>query len=178
MAEGKATSPSAFVAVAIIAAAGTIIVAIINRPAPSSAPSPSVLSPSEKKNSVTASTVTDAAVPTTNEGLKKAIAYYSAHDYGDALPLFREAADAGDATGMSYMGMMYENGRGGVPKDDAQALDWYRKAAHAGNSSGMYGLGLMYEDGRGGLPKDDAQALDWYRKAAEKGVQMAWLVWA
>jgi TPR repeat protein len=52
---------------------------------------------------------------------------------------------------------MYENGRGGLPKDDAQAVSWYRKAADAGNAFGMSRLGFMYEAGRGGLAKDDTQ---------------------
>ena len=54
-------------------------------------------------------------------------------------------------------GVMYENGRGGLPKDDAQAVSWYRKAADAGNAFGMSRLGFMYEAGRGGLAKDDTQ---------------------
>ena len=29
---------------------------------------------------------------------------------------------------------MYANGRGGLPKDDAQAVSWYRKAAQMGYS--------------------------------------------
>jgi len=45
-----------------------------------------------------------------------------------------EAADAGDTLGMNNLGWMYENGRGGVPKDDAQAVSWYRKSADAGNT--------------------------------------------
>jgi TPR repeat protein len=28
---------------------------------------------------------------------------------------------------------MYEDGRGGLPKDDAQAVSWYRKAALLGD---------------------------------------------
>jgi TPR repeat protein len=68
---------------------------------------------------------------------------------------------------------MYANGRGGLPKDDAQALSWFRKAAEQGNAFGQNSLGFMYENGRGGLPKDEAQALSWYRKAAEQGYASA-----
>jgi hypothetical protein len=70
---------------------------------------------------------------------------------------------------MANLGVMYENGRGGLPKDDAKAVSWYRKAVDAGDGRGMANLGGMYEDGRGGLPKDDAQAVSWYRKAALLG---------
>jgi hypothetical protein len=64
---------------------------------------------------------------------------------------------------------MYETGRGGLPKDDAQAVNWYRKAADAGHAHGMTKLAEMYENGRGGLPEDDAEAANWYRKAANTG---------
>ena len=37
---------------------------------------------------------------------------------------------AGDATDMTNPGIMYENGRAGLPRYDAQAVIWYRKAAN------------------------------------------------
>lgn len=64
---------------------------------------------------------------------------------------------------------MYENGQGGLPKNDAQAVSWYHKAADAGDPAGMTRLGFMYENGRGGLPQDGAQAVSWYRKAKDLG---------
>jgi TPR repeat protein len=36
--------------------------------------------------------------------------------------------------GMNWLGFMYANGRGGLPKDDAQAVSWFRKAADAGHA--------------------------------------------
>jgi uncharacterized protein len=69
---------------------------------------------------------------------------------------------------------MYAEGRGGLPKDDAQAVIWFHKAADAGSSTGMMDLGSMYEYGRG-LPKDYAQAALWYRKAADAGNEQAQL---
>jgi TPR repeat protein len=79
----------------------------------------------------------------------------------------RLAAGAGDSEGMYSLGIMYEQGRGGLPKDASQAVSWYRKAADAGDSDAMYALGTIYEQGRGGLPKDIPQAVSWYRKAAK-----------
>ena len=70
---------------------------------------------------------------------------------------------------MRALGFLYENGAGGLPKDDAQAVIWYRKAAEAGDGRAMANLGIMYETARGGLPKDDAQAVSWYRKAVDAG---------
>jgi hypothetical protein len=55
-------------------------------------------------------------------------------------PSALRAAEAGDAAGMAHLGMMYENGRGGLPKDDSQAVNWYRKAAAAGNDYAVAAL--------------------------------------
>jgi TPR repeat protein len=106
-------------------------------------------------------------VPEPNPTLINAKKYYTDRQYSQALPLFLEAAHAGNREAASYLGIMYEKGRG-VPKDDVQAVSWYRKAAEAGAARGMFNLGVMYADGRG-VPKDDAQAVSWYRKAAETG---------
>jgi TPR repeat protein len=70
---------------------------------------------------------------------------------------------------MTALGIAFEEGRSGLPKDDTQAVAWYRKAAEAGDARGMANLGRMYADSKGGLPRDDAQALAWYRKAADAG---------
>jgi TPR repeat protein len=98
------------------------------------------------------------------ETLISAKKYYTAQQYSEALPLFLKAAEAGNAEAAFYLGVMYENGQGGLAKDDAQALNWYRTAADRGNASGMRNLGFMYA-----RAKDDAQAVAWWRKAAEAG---------
>jgi TPR repeat protein/serine/threonine protein kinase len=99
----------------------------------------------------------------------KGESYYKAGLHEQALPLFRQAAESNDRRAAAYLGLIYEKGLGGLPKDDAQTVNWYRKAADAGDARGMSGLGFMYEKGRGGLPKDDAKAVSWYRKAADAG---------
>jgi len=85
----------------------------------------------------------------------------------EAFGLYRKAADAGDARGMTALGLMYHNGTG-VTKDEAEAVRWYRKAADAGHASGMTNLGLMYHDGTG-VTKDEAEAARWFRKAIDAG---------
>ena len=55
-------------------------------------------------------------------------------DDAQAVNWFRKAAEAGDAFGMSWLGVMYEQGRGGLPKDHAQAANWFRKAANLGDT--------------------------------------------
>src|SRR5262249_56105582 len=46
---------------------------------------------------------------------------------GDAVRLFRKAADQGDASGQLCLGAMYWQGRG-VTRDDAEAARWFRRA--------------------------------------------------
>ena len=63
----------------------------------------------------------------------------------------------------------YQNGLGGLKKDEATALEWYRKAADKGYADAMNRIGRYYDEGLGSLKKDEATALEWYRKAADKG---------
>ena len=103
------------------------------------------------------------------ETLLTAQKYLKAEQYDQAVPLFRRAADAGSGEASRYLGVMYANAGGGLPKDDALAVSWFRKAADAGDARGMVNLGVMYDNGRGGLPEDAVQAVSWYRKAADVG---------
>jgi TPR repeat protein len=80
----------------------------------------------------------------------------------------KAAADAGDAEAQDALGGWYHEGKGGLPKDDAEAVKWYRKAAEQGDSEGQFYLGLMYRRGWG-VEKDYAEACKWYRKAGEQG---------
>src|SRR5580698_789293 len=80
--------------------------------------------------------------------LKNAENCYEHQQYAQALPLFLQAANAGNAAGMRSLGVMYETGRG-VAKDNAHAAVWYRKAADGGDAEGMNNLGVMYENGQG-----------------------------
>jgi TPR repeat protein len=91
----------------------------------------------------------------------------AAPDYQQLMVKYRKAAEAGDATAMNNIGLLYENGQG-VPQDYRQAMVWYRKAADGGNSSAALQLGFFYGTGRG-VPQDYQQAMAWYRKAGDAG---------
>jgi TPR repeat protein len=58
---------------------------------------------------------------------------------------YRKSAEAGNDTGMGYLGFMYENGYG-VEKDPAQAVSWYRKGAAAGDNFSINRLKALGED--------------------------------
>jgi|GEM_PF-3506429 len=79
-----------------------------------------------------------------------------------------DQAKRGDAEGQFRLGRMYEQGRGGLLKDEKRAAEWYRKAAEQGNARGQIALGRLYEAGLG-VARDAKAALAWYRKAAEQG---------
>jgi uncharacterized protein len=72
-------------------------------------------------------------------------------DESVSATLYRRQADTGNAAAMAHLGRMYEDGRGGLTRDDAEAIQWYRRGAEAGNGHAM------------------AEAVQWYRKAAESG---------
>jgi TPR repeat protein len=87
----------------------------------------------------------------------------------DESAQYRKAADQGDVAAQFNLAVVYENGQGGLAKDDAQALPWYQKAADQGDAEAQYNLGVMFWHRRGGLAPDGAQAVTWYRKAADQG---------
>jgi TPR repeat protein len=86
---------------------------------------------------------------------------------------FRKAADLGNTAGMVGLGVMYEEGQGGLSKDETEAVRWFRKAADLGDARSMYRLGFMYEFGEGGLTTSLSDALTWYHKAANLGYASA-----
>ncbi|MHB1024383.1 MAG: CHAT domain-containing protein [Desulfobacteria bacterium] len=103
--------------------------------------------------------------------LMKGEGYYNAKNYKAALPIFRKAADAGNAKAMTWLGYAYEQGHG-VNQDYVEAVRWYRKAADAGYVVAMKNLGVVYSLGQG-VKQDYAEAVRWYRKAADAGDALA-----
>ena len=76
--------------------------------------------------------------------------------------------DIGDAKTKFNLGWMYENGKGGVTKDEAEAVEWYRLAAEQGHAQAQLNLGILYDNGLG-VKQDYAEAIRWYRQAAAQG---------
>ncbi len=101
------------------------------------------------------------------EMLQRAHDLYDQNRYADALPLYQNLAEQGDAKAQFKLGIMYELGQC-VTQSYTQAVHWYRKAAEQGNSNAQYNLALRYQAGQG-VTKDYTQAAYWYRKAAEQG---------
>ena len=97
------------------------------------------------------------------ELVRRANAYYNKKQYSDAVPLYKQAAEKGNATAQYILGGCYYNAYG-VAKDDKQAIVWFRKAAEQGNANAQNSLGYCYEE-----IKDYNQAVLWYTKSAGQG---------
>jgi len=85
----------------------------------------------------------------------------------EALKWIIRAASLGSADANRYMGMIFYNGLGGIPRDYERAAELYQIAAEKGNSLAAYELGLMYRDGRG-VPQNYAEAFRLFRRAANQ----------
>jgi TPR repeat protein len=92
---------------------------------------------------------------------------YRARNYKLALSRLKPIAELGNAKAQSYLGAMFEAGRG-VERNRGEAAVWFLKAAAQGDAFSQSHLGYAYEGGLG-VPRDDKLAAEWYAKAAEQG---------
>lgn len=56
------------------------------------------------------------------------------------------ASDAGEASAMHCIGIIYQEGHG-VEKDYYEALHWYRMASNAGHANSMLSINALYRNG-------------------------------
>jgi hypothetical protein len=90
---------------------------------------------------------------------------YDRANYVNALALWRQAADQGDATAQVYVGEIYEKGWVGEP-DYATAAQWYAKAAAQNDRRAQRRLAYFYENGLG-VEQSQEQALALWRNALD-----------
>jgi TPR repeat protein len=98
---------------------------------------------------------------------EKALATYNRGDLPGALPLFREAAEAGSADAQAWLGYLLD-----LAEENVESVHWYRASADQGHAEGLAGLADMYAKGEG-VEKDLAEARSLYEKAAEAGQDRA-----
>lgn len=60
-----------------------------------------------------------------------------------------ESAKRGFAPAMHLMGVLYDEGKGGVQRNLAEAFRWFLAAANAGYPDSMFNVGQMYITGQG-----------------------------
>ncbi|HET6232403.1 MAG TPA: CHAT domain-containing protein [Longimicrobiaceae bacterium] len=82
-----------------------------------------------------------------------------------ALPLFRQAAEAGDSAAMGYLGVALLNGDG-IPEPQIDSgIDWIQKAAYKHDPYAMTMYAKVWREGMGGRQQSLRRALEWYDKA-------------
>jgi uncharacterized protein len=91
--------------------------------------------------------------------LGQGISAFNRQDYVSASRTFIPLAEQGVPAAQSYLGFMFETGRG-VPQNYTEAAMWYRRAAEQGDSLAQYSLGLLYDKGFG-VPRDIVEASKW-----------------
>ena len=96
--------------------------------------------------------------------LQDGIAAYQRQSYAKAARLLRPLAERGNSQAQTYLGFMYEYGRG-VPQNYVEAVNWYCLAAEQGHTQAQYLVGLIYDKGFG-IPRDFIQAHKWLNLAA------------
>jgi TPR repeat protein len=91
--------------------------------------------------------------------LQQGVSAFKRQDYVSASRAFIPLAEQGVPAAQSYLGFMFETGRG-VPQNYTEAAMWYRRAAEQGDSLAQYSLGLLYDRGLG-VPRDVVEANKW-----------------
>jgi len=102
--------------------------------------------------------------PAQAASLRAGLAAYERQDYNAAAAILRPLAISGDPRAQSYVGYMYETGRG-FPQNYNVAAYWYFRAANQGESTAQYMLGLLYDKGDG-VQQDYIKAHMWLDLAA------------
>jgi uncharacterized protein len=94
---------------------------------------------------------------------RQGVSAFNHQDYASASRVFIPLAEQGLPAAQSYLGFMFETGRG-VPQNYTEAAMWYRRAAEQGESLAQYSLGLLYDRGFG-VPRDIVEASKWLNLA-------------
>jgi len=87
--------------------------------------------------------------------------------YPEALMVWEEAADLGDAGAAYRVGATYMDGQA-VYRNYETGIKWLRRAADAGDARAMTDLGSAYDWGFG-VEQDRAQAAKWFEQGAIRG---------
>ena len=118
-----------------------------------------------KSSSSTSSTTTNSTTmskSSVDELVKQADKLYDAAKYSEAVPKYRQAADAGSSWAQFRIGWMANNAEGMV-KDTKMARKYYRMSAEQGYRYAQYNLAIIYD-----ADKNYEESYKWYRKAAEQ----------
>ncbi|MGH6710972.1 MAG: tetratricopeptide repeat protein [Bradyrhizobium sp.] len=97
--------------------------------------------------------------PAYAQSLRQGVSAFNRQDYQVASRIFIPLAERGEPSAQTYLGFMFETGRG-VPQNYTEAAMWYRRAAEQGDSLAQHALGMLYDKGQG-VPRDIVEAGKW-----------------
>ncbi|WP_368199105.1 tetratricopeptide repeat protein [Aeromonas sp. R7-4] len=95
----------------------------------------------------------------------------SEQDMLQAISLYRQSAEAGDAFGQYRLAEVYLRGAG-VTRDLREAFHWMERAARNGDVPAMLKVGVLHLMGANGRV-DLAEAKQWLYQASQKGNRLA-----
>ena len=107
----------------------------------------------------TAATLLGSVAVAEAASFRQGVSAFNRQEYLLASQNFFPLAEQGDPAAQTYLGFMFETGRG-VPQNYTEAAMWYRRAAEQGDSLAQYSLGLLYDRGQG-VPRDIVEASKW-----------------
>jgi TPR repeat protein len=107
-----------------------------------------------------------------NERYMEAAYAYTVGHFEEALAIFSELADAGNAMATTYLGQMYLQGDGTLP-DIGKGLGLLQRAALLGDWNGAFSLGAFYRTGDCGVQKDPDKCKHFFRLAKELGCDLS-----
>jgi TPR repeat protein len=84
----------------------------------------------------------------------------SSSKYGEAGDWFKRGCALGNLPACHNVGVAYENGKNGLPKDYSEARNFYLKAAAAGYMQSQYNLASLYSNNYV-TPPNDVEGLKW-----------------
>jgi uncharacterized protein len=93
------------------------------------------------------------------QSFRQGVSAFNRQDYVSASHVFIPLAEQGVPAAQSYLGFMFETGRG-VPQNYTESAMWYRRAAEQGDSLAQYSIGLLYDRGQG-VPRNIVEANKW-----------------
>lgn len=93
-------------------------------------------------------------------------------DEAQARKYIEDADRLQNADGQYELGVLYNKGRAGLPKNREKALAQWRKAADQDHDKALFQIGSAYESGDG-VPPDLAKAAEFYDRAARGENQTA-----
>lgn len=102
-----------------------------------------------------------------NDAFSQGLQAYLKKQYEAALGFWVPAAEAGDASAATNLGLMHLKGEG-VAKNPAEAARLFALGADRGNMSAVYNLAGLYENGLG-VEASQQKAIALYEQAAASG---------